>query len=47
VSEKLDPRAFTIRTGKKRLDAVGDLFAPVLRGVLKLDPVIQKLRGEK
>jgi bifunctional non-homologous end joining protein LigD len=46
VTERLDPRAFTIRTGRQRLDAVGDLFAPVLSGVLKLDPVIQKLRGQ-
>ncbi|MBL8909078.1 MAG: hypothetical protein JNM17_00105 [Archangium sp.] len=46
VTEKLDPRAYTIKTARKRLDEVGDLFAPSLSGVLKLDPVIQKLRGQ-
>ncbi|MFT3711067.1 MAG: non-homologous end-joining DNA ligase [Archangium sp.] len=46
VTEQLDPRAFTIRTGKQRLDAEGDLFAPTLEGTLQLDPVIQKLRGQ-
>jgi bifunctional non-homologous end joining protein LigD len=44
VTPSLDPRAFTIRTGRARLDAVGDLFSPVLAGTLQLAPVIQKLR---
>lgn len=46
VTEQLDPRAYTIKTARKRLDALGDLFAPVLTGVLKLDPVIARLRGQ-
>jgi len=30
VTEKLDPRAFTLQTMPRRLDKLGDLFAPVL-----------------
>jgi bifunctional non-homologous end joining protein LigD len=40
----LDPKAFTIRTARKRLDAMGDLFAPALTGTLKLAPVLARLR---
>lgn len=36
VTEKLDPRAFTIKTMRKRLDKVGDLFAPALHGHQRL-----------
>ena len=32
VTEKLDPRAFTIRTVPERVAKLGDLYAPVLRG---------------
>lgn len=42
----LDPRAFTIRTARKRLDAMGDLFAPALTGTLKLAPVLARLRSQ-
>ncbi len=30
VTRKLDPKRFTLRTLRERLDKVGDLFAPVL-----------------
>lgn len=30
ITPRLDPRAFTLRTLRKRLDAVGDLAAPLL-----------------
>jgi len=36
VDEKLDVRAFTIETVPKRLDNVGDLFAPALTGGVRL-----------
>jgi len=36
VTKKLDPLKFTIRTMPKRLDKVGDLFAPALKGGVKL-----------
>ena len=36
VSPKLDPQAFTIKTLKARLDKVGDLFAPALKGNQRL-----------
>lgn len=39
VHERLDPSAFTLRTVRARLDSLGDLFAPVLRG----GPDIRKL----
>jgi bifunctional non-homologous end joining protein LigD len=36
INQKLDPLKFTIRTMPKRLDKVGDLFAPALKGGVKL-----------
>lgn len=36
VTRRLDPTRFNLRTVRKRLDAVGDLFAPVLEGKQKL-----------
>lgn len=36
VSPKLDPQAFTIKTLRARLDKVGDLFAPALKGAQRL-----------
>lgn len=45
VTPSLDPKAFTIRTARKRLDAMGDLFAPALTGTLKLAPVLTRLRA--
>ena len=37
VTPKLDPRAFTLRTLRARLDARGDLTAELLQGTIKLD----------
>ena len=36
VTTKLNPMYFTIKTMPKRLDAVGDLFTPVLNGTQRL-----------
>jgi len=44
VTPALDPKAFTLRTLRRRLDARGDLFAPALRGQLQLQPLLARLR---
>jgi bifunctional non-homologous end joining protein LigD len=44
VTAKLDPRAFGIRTMRARLDAHGDLAAPLLAGTSKLESALAKLR---
>jgi bifunctional non-homologous end joining protein LigD len=36
VTPRLDPARFSIRTMPKRLEKVGDLFEPALRGGVKL-----------
>jgi bifunctional non-homologous end joining protein LigD len=36
VTEKLDPRKFTIKTVRDRVAKYGDLFAPAIRGTAKL-----------
>ncbi len=36
VTNTLDPKAFTLKTMRARLDAVGDLFAPALNGKQRL-----------
>jgi bifunctional non-homologous end joining protein LigD len=36
VTRRLDPKRFNLRTLARRLDAVGDLFAPALAGTQKL-----------
>ena len=36
INKKLDPLKFNLRTMPKRLDKVGDLFAPALKGGVKL-----------
>ncbi len=46
VTDALDPKAFTVRTIRARLQAVGDRFAPVLNGTFKLAPVIERLRTQ-
>ncbi len=46
VTTRLDPKAFTLRTIRERLQAVGDRFAPVLNGTFKLAPVIERLRSQ-
>jgi bifunctional non-homologous end joining protein LigD len=38
VGRRLDPKRFTLKTLQKRLDAVGDLFAPALRSAQRLPP---------
>lgn len=43
VTERLDPRAFTLATMRARLDAKGDLFAPALSGTTDLKSVIAKM----
>lgn len=45
VTTALEPRTFTIKTMRARLDARGDLFAPVLQGTVVLAPLIARLRG--
>lgn len=46
VTTALDPKAFTLRTIRARLQAVGDHFAPVLQGTFQLAPVIERLRTQ-
>jgi bifunctional non-homologous end joining protein LigD len=43
VSKRLDPTRFTIRTTLRRLDAIGDLWNPVLKGSTNLPAVLEKL----
>jgi len=44
VTPKLDPRAFTLRTLRARLDAKGDLAAPMLNGTVKLASALARLK---
>lgn len=44
VTPALDPRAFTLRTVRGRLDAHGDLAAPLLAGAARLDRALARLR---
>lgn len=43
VTPALDPRAFTLRTVRARLDAIGDPMAGVLEGGVELGPVIARM----
>jgi DNA ligase D-like protein (predicted polymerase) len=43
VSRSLDPRAFTLRTVRARLDAHGDLAAPLLAGTTRLERALAQL----
>jgi bifunctional non-homologous end joining protein LigD len=43
VKSGLDPSTFTIRTLRKRLDRVGDLWAPVLTGSIDLVKCLERL----
>lgn len=44
VTPQLDPKAFTLKTARQRLDAVGDLFSSALTGSVQLAPVLERLR---
>ena len=43
VNERLDPRAFNLKTLRARLDAKGDLFASALNGKTDLKTVLAKM----
>lgn len=45
VTHALEPRAFTLRTVRARLDARGDLAAPLLDGAGQLGPALARLRA--
>lgn len=44
VTPKLDPRAFTLRTLRARLDAKGNLATPLLEGTIKLASALARLK---
>ncbi|MDP1824111.1 MAG: non-homologous end-joining DNA ligase [Archangium sp.] len=46
VTDSLDPKAFTLRTLRARLDARGDLFASALGGTSQLAAVLERLRTQ-
>lgn len=43
---RLDPKAFTLRTMRARLDAKGELFQRALGGTFQLAPVLERLRTQ-
>ena len=45
VTHALDPRAFTLRTIRARLDAKGELAAPLLAGTAQLTAALARLRA--
>lgn len=45
VDSTKSPRAFTLATARARVDAKGDLAAPLLAGTAKLGPALRKLRA--
>jgi bifunctional non-homologous end joining protein LigD len=45
VNRRLDPQRFTLKTLHKRLDAVGDLFAPARSSTQRL-PALEALEAE-
>ena len=44
VTHTLDPKAFTLSTVRARLDARGDLAAPLLAGTATLDQALTRIR---
>jgi DNA ligase D-like protein (predicted polymerase) len=47
VTHALDPRAFTLRSVRARVDAKGDLAQPLLAGTARLDRALAQLRDRK
>ncbi len=47
VSPALDPRAFTLRSVRARVDALGDLAAPLLAGTARLERALAQLRERR
>jgi bifunctional non-homologous end joining protein LigD len=47
VTPQLDPKAFTLRTLRDRLDRVGDLASPLLAGTTRLEKALVQLRGQR
>jgi bifunctional non-homologous end joining protein LigD len=45
ITPKLDPRSFTMRTMRARLDAYGDLAAPLLAGTVRLAEVLERMKA--
>jgi bifunctional non-homologous end joining protein LigD len=46
VGKRLDPRAFTLRSVRARLDAKGELAAPLLAGTSRLDRALAQLTSQ-
>ncbi|MEO8700095.1 MAG: non-homologous end-joining DNA ligase [Kofleriaceae bacterium] len=47
VTPKLDPKAFTLKTLRARLDKHGDLAEPLLAGTTRLERALLQLRGQR
>jgi len=47
VTPQLDPKAFTLRTLRARLDRVGDLASPLLAGTTRLEQALAQLGANK
>jgi bifunctional non-homologous end joining protein LigD len=43
VDARLDPKSFNLRTARARIDAKGDLTAPLLTGRAQLAPILERL----
>jgi DNA ligase D-like protein (predicted polymerase) len=43
ITPKLDPKSFTLKTMRKRLDEHGDLASPLLTGTVRLNDVIGRM----
>ena len=46
LTPSLDPRAFTLRTVPRRIDARGDLAAPLLAGSARLERALEQLLAQ-
>jgi bifunctional non-homologous end joining protein LigD len=47
VTPALDPKAFTLRTLRARLDRLGDLAEPLLTGTTRLEQALAQLRSQR